>query len=84
MAHVLDSFSSLTATSSQRPHAAPRLFHRRYRITEGAEEIQVHRVAGHLFGVADREGRHARSKVLQKQVDADAASLKKEIETAET
>jgi hypothetical protein len=50
MAHVLDSFSSLTATSSQRPHAAPRLFHRRYRITEGAEEIQVHRVAGHLFG----------------------------------
>lgn len=24
--------------------------HRRYRITEGAEEIQIRRVAGHLFG----------------------------------
>ena len=24
--------------------------HRRYRITEGAEEIQIRRVAAHLFG----------------------------------
>ena len=24
--------------------------HRRYRITEGAEEIQMRKVAGHLFG----------------------------------
>jgi acyl-CoA dehydrogenase len=26
--------------------------HRRYRITEGAEEIQIRTVAGHLFGFA--------------------------------
>jgi len=50
MAHVLDSFSSPTATSSQRPHAAPSLPHRGYRITEGAEEIQMRRVACYLFG----------------------------------
>ncbi|HAY07074.1 MAG TPA: acyl-CoA dehydrogenase, partial [Hyphomonas sp.] len=24
--------------------------HRRYRITEGSEEIQIRKVAGHLFG----------------------------------
>jgi acyl-CoA dehydrogenase len=24
--------------------------HRRYRITEGSDEIQIRRVAGHLFG----------------------------------
>ena len=28
--------------------------HRRYRITEGAEEIQIRRVAGHLFGFTGR------------------------------
>jgi alkylation response protein AidB-like acyl-CoA dehydrogenase len=28
--------------------------HRRYRITEGAEEIQMRRVAGYLFGFMDR------------------------------
>ncbi|MGF0316157.1 hypothetical protein [Nocardia fluminea] len=27
---------------------------RRYRITEGAEEIQMRRVAGYLFGFMDR------------------------------
>ncbi|MGW0324651.1 acyl-CoA dehydrogenase family protein [Nocardia sp. NPDC003183] len=30
--------------------------HRRYRITEGAEEIQMRRVAGYLFGFMDRTG----------------------------
>jgi len=25
--------------------------HRRYRITEGSEEIQMRKVAGHLFGL---------------------------------
>ncbi len=29
--------------------------HRRYRITEGAEEIQIRKVAGHLFGFLDRD-----------------------------
>ncbi|GAB4585406.1 hypothetical protein Ntsu_32380 [Nocardia sp. IFM 10818] len=28
--------------------------HRRYRIAEGAEEIQMRRVAGYLFGFMDR------------------------------
>ena len=28
--------------------------HRRYRITEGSEEIQIRRVAGHLFGYTGR------------------------------
>ena len=28
--------------------------HRRYRITEGAEEIQIRKVGGHLFGYIDR------------------------------
>ncbi len=35
--------------------------HRRYRITEGSEEIQMRRVAGYLFGFmkpAGPEGRH--------------------------
>ncbi len=30
--------------------------HRRYRITEGAEEIQIRKVAGHLFGYMSRGG----------------------------
>jgi acyl-CoA dehydrogenase len=30
--------------------------HRRYRITEGAEEIQIRRVAGYLFGFMERGG----------------------------
>lgn len=29
--------------------------HRRYRITEGAEEIQIRKVAGHLFGFLERD-----------------------------
>jgi len=29
--------------------------HRRYRITEGSEEIQIRKVAGHLFGYAGRK-----------------------------
>jgi len=33
--------------------------HRRYRITEGSEEIQIRKVAGHLFGVMEK-GRKAR------------------------
>ena len=28
--------------------------HRRYRITEGSEEIQIRNVAGHLFGFISR------------------------------
>ena len=28
--------------------------HRRYRITEGAEEIQIRRIAGNLFGFTGR------------------------------
>ena len=28
--------------------------HRRYRITEGSEEIQIRKVAGHLFGFVGR------------------------------
>jgi acyl-CoA dehydrogenase len=28
--------------------------HRRYRITEGAEEIQIRKVAGKLFGITGR------------------------------
>jgi len=32
--------------------------HRRYRITEGSEEIQIRKVAGHLFGVMEK-GRKA-------------------------
>ncbi|HYF57696.1 MAG TPA: acyl-CoA dehydrogenase family protein [Burkholderiaceae bacterium] len=31
--------------------------HRRYRITEGSEEIQMRKVAGHLFGFLGREAR---------------------------
>jgi acyl-CoA dehydrogenase len=27
--------------------------HRRYRITEGSEEIQIRNIAGHLFGFVD-------------------------------
>jgi alkylation response protein AidB-like acyl-CoA dehydrogenase len=34
--------------------------HRRYRITEGSEEIQIRKVAGHLFGFMGR-GRGARA-----------------------
>ena len=30
--------------------------HRRYRITEGSEEIQMRKVAGHLFGYTGRKG----------------------------
>jgi len=30
--------------------------HRRYRITEGSEEIQIRKVAAHLFGFAGRKG----------------------------
>jgi len=30
--------------------------HRRYRITEGAEEIQIRKVAGHLFGFIGKNG----------------------------
>jgi alkylation response protein AidB-like acyl-CoA dehydrogenase len=30
--------------------------HRRYRITEGSEEIQIRKVAGHLFGYLGRRG----------------------------
>lgn len=30
--------------------------HRRYRITEGAEEIQIRKVGGHLFGYIGKEG----------------------------
>jgi acyl-CoA dehydrogenase len=30
--------------------------HRRYRITEGSEEIQIRKVAGHLFGFMGRKG----------------------------
>jgi hypothetical protein len=35
-------------------HAAEHIYrhHRRYRITEGAEEIQMRKVAGYLFGFA--------------------------------
>ena len=29
--------------------------HRRYRITEGAEEIQMRRVAGYMFGFMDQK-----------------------------
>ena len=29
--------------------------HRRYRITEGSEEIQMRKVAGHLFGYTGRK-----------------------------
>ena len=31
--------------------------HRRYRITEGTEEIQIRRVAGHLFGLMGRKSK---------------------------
>ena len=31
--------------------------HRRYRITEGSEEIQIRKVAGHLFGMMGRDKR---------------------------
>ena len=31
--------------------------HRRYRITEGSEQIQMRNVAGHLFGFLGRTGR---------------------------
>jgi acyl-CoA dehydrogenase len=30
--------------------------HRRYRITEGSEEIQIRKVAGHLFGLMGGRG----------------------------
>jgi alkylation response protein AidB-like acyl-CoA dehydrogenase len=30
--------------------------HRRYRITEGSEEIQIRRIAGDLFGFTGRSG----------------------------
>jgi hypothetical protein len=32
--------------------------HRRYRITEGTEEVQIRRVAQHLFGFGDKRGRN--------------------------
>jgi acyl-CoA dehydrogenase len=32
-----------------------RRHHRRYRITEGTEEIQMRRVAGYLFGLIKRD-----------------------------
>ena len=31
--------------------------HRRYRITEGSEEIQMRKIAGHLFGFVGRKSR---------------------------
>src|SRR5262249_46652867 len=38
--------------ASSRPHQSEHIYrpHRRYRITEGSEEIQMRRVAGYLFG----------------------------------
>ena len=38
------------ATDAPREHPDDRGHHRRYRITEGAEEIQLRRVAGYMFG----------------------------------
>jgi alkylation response protein AidB-like acyl-CoA dehydrogenase len=34
--------------------------HRRYRITEGSEEIQIRKVAGHLFGMSGQKRPSAR------------------------
>ena len=39
-----------SATSRHKPFEHIYRHHRRYRITEGAEEIQMRRVAGYLFG----------------------------------
>ncbi len=33
--------------------------HRRYRITEGAQEVQIRRVAQHLFGFRGKRASHA-------------------------
>jgi acyl-CoA dehydrogenase len=42
--------------SRHRPFEHIYRHHRRYRITEGSEEIQIRKVAGHLFGFTGRRG----------------------------
>jgi acyl-CoA dehydrogenase len=49
--------------------------HRRYRITEGSEEIQIRKVAGHLFGYMGP--RRKEFAAMEEQWDADRAAGKK-------
>jgi acyl-CoA dehydrogenase len=48
--------------------------HRRYRITEGSEEIQMRKVAGHLFGYMGSRRREFAE--MEAQWDADHAKGK--------
>jgi hypothetical protein len=41
--------------------------HRRYRITEGSEEVQIRRVAQYLFGFSGKPARHERRRRLRRQ-----------------
>lgn len=48
--------------------------HRRYRITEGAEEIQIRRVAGYMFGFMSQRAPKGVSKADPEMADVSAAS----------